>query len=217
MLAAIDNLIFLVLVAIAALFKWLANRSNNPSPPNESNETQTPAPRRSIRENTGSDEEQIRKFLEALGQPRGSNVPPPVSPRTDVPPRPVAPVRPPKSAIPIPDIRRRRNEPKPAPPPTAGIPPSIPPQPAPTPRTRPLAPVISRKEDPAFEVHESSRPMGESAAGTMSPATATQTVSVNQLTLAQLLRSSDGLRRAMILREIFGPPRSMQPLELHEV
>ncbi|HZQ46104.1 MAG TPA: hypothetical protein VFC07_03760, partial [Verrucomicrobiae bacterium] len=31
---------------------------------------------------------------------------------------------------------------------------------------------------------------------------------------AALLRSPGGLRQAIILREIFGPPRSMQPLDL---
>jgi hypothetical protein len=29
-----------------------------------------------------------------------------------------------------------------------------------------------------------------------------------------MLRSTSGLRDAIILREIFGPPRSMQPLDL---
>src|SRR5205085_7199044 len=42
-----------------------------------------------------TDEDRIRKFLEALGQPTTSKPPPPVAARTDIPPRPVAPVRPP--------------------------------------------------------------------------------------------------------------------------
>jgi hypothetical protein len=32
--------------------------------------------------------------------------------------------------------------------------------------------------------------------------------------IAALLRSASGLRSAIILREIFGPPRSLQPLGL---
>ena len=219
MLAAIDNLIFLILVGIAALFKWLASRGNE-VPPNESRKTPGQPSGRSIRESTSSDEEQIRRFLEALGQPRGSDVPPPVSPRTNVPPRPVAPVSPPKSPIPIPQIRKRANQPAPpaatvsTPPP----PPPVPVQPAPTPRTYKPAPVTPRQEVPTFEIHESSQPIGEISPPTMTQQTAVPAVvSTNQLTVAQLLRSSDGLRRAVILREIFGPPRSMQPLELTEV
>jgi hypothetical protein len=34
------------------------------------------------------------------------------------------------------------------------------------------------------------------------------------ISIAVLLRSPSGLRNAIILREIFGPPRSLQPLEL---
>jgi hypothetical protein len=32
--------------------------------------------------------------------------------------------------------------------------------------------------------------------------------------IAKLLRSSTGQRNAIILREVFGPPRSLQPLDL---
>src|SRR5947208_15735122 len=42
-----------------------------------------------------SDQERIRKFLEALGQPPASRPPPPVVARTDIPPRRLAPVQPP--------------------------------------------------------------------------------------------------------------------------
>src|SRR5437879_8719701 len=42
-----------------------------------------------------SDQERIRKVLEALVNPPPSPPPPPVMPRTDIPPRPLAPVRPP--------------------------------------------------------------------------------------------------------------------------
>jgi hypothetical protein len=211
MLAAIDNLIFLVLVAFAGLFKWLASRRQNPPDTNDPPEIQRPESRRSVRESTGSDEEQIRKFLEALGQPRGSNVPPPVSPRTNVPPRPVAPVSPPKSAIPIPPIRERPKPQQPRPASTVSTPPPVSMQPAKTWRPYEPAPVSTQQQAPTFEVHESS----QISAPTMPQQTgAPPGVSIDQLTFAQLLQSPDGLRRAVILREIFGPPRSMQPLEL---
>jgi hypothetical protein len=35
-----------------------------------------------------------------------------------------------------------------------------------------------------------------------------------EISITLLLRSPSGLRNAIILREIFGPPRSLQPLEL---
>jgi hypothetical protein len=34
----------------------------------------------------------------------------------------------------------------------------------------------------------------------------------SETNIATLLRSSSGLRNAIILREVFGPPRSLQPL-----
>jgi hypothetical protein len=46
--------------------------------------------------------------------------------------------------------------------------------------------------------------------------TAATTITAAQpqtLTFAGLLRTQDGLRQAIVLREIFGPPRSLRPLE----
>src|SRR4029079_19054372 len=99
MLAAIDNLIFLLLVAIAALFRLLTKAAGSKrESTTEDDESTFPEPDPSRqqqqqlpRARPQSDDEQIRKFLEALGQPRTANVPPPVTPRTNVPPRPVAP------------------------------------------------------------------------------------------------------------------------------
>src|SRR5258708_11287218 len=92
-----DNWIFLVLVAIAALLKWLASKATPSSTKEDSQEDSAPRQERPASEVPASDEEQIRKFLEALGQPRTAKPPPPLPQRTDVPPRPVAPVRPPRS------------------------------------------------------------------------------------------------------------------------
>jgi hypothetical protein len=47
----------------------------------------------------------------------------------------------------------------------------------------------------------------------MATATVAQ-ASKSKVELATLLRSTSGLRDAIILREIFGPPRSLQPLDL---
>src|SRR6266545_6004819 len=98
MLAAhLENLLFLLLLVLAGLFQLLARAARKTSE-DEGKPTSKPAPRmpKAIpRAPAQSDEERIRKFLEALGQPATSRPPPPVVPRTDIPPRPVAPVQPP--------------------------------------------------------------------------------------------------------------------------
>src|SRR5206468_7491610 len=95
---SLDNLLFLLLIAVAALFQLLS-KAVSKAGKSDSNETsgsprpQTPRPiQRAPRE---SDADRIREFLEALGQPPTSTPPPPVAPRTDIPPRRLAPVRPP--------------------------------------------------------------------------------------------------------------------------
>src|SRR6266513_2922940 len=95
---SLDNLLFFLLIAVAALFQLLSKAVSKAGKSN-SNETsrlpgrQTPRPiQRAPRE---SDADRIRKFLEALGQPSSSTPPSPVLPRTDIPPRRLAPVQPP--------------------------------------------------------------------------------------------------------------------------
>src|ERR1700751_3759366 len=95
---SLDNVLFLLLIAVAALFQLLSKtiRKAGKSDSNQTSSSprsQTPRPiQRAPRE---SDADRIRKFLEALGQPPSSTPPPPVLPRSDIPPRPVAPVEPP--------------------------------------------------------------------------------------------------------------------------
>src|SRR5437764_8807212 len=105
MLAAhLENLLFLLLLALAGLFQLLGRAARKTST-DEEEPTPKPAPRMAKpipRAPAESDEERIRKFLEALGQPTTSRPPPPVLPRTDIPPRPLAPVRPPPGMFPIP-------------------------------------------------------------------------------------------------------------------
>src|SRR5262245_18573695 len=95
---SLDNLLFLLLIAVAVLFQLLS-KALSKTGKSDSNEKssapkpQTPRPiQRAPRE---SDADRIRKFLEALGQPPSSTPPPPVLPRSNIPPRPVAPVQPP--------------------------------------------------------------------------------------------------------------------------
>ncbi|MEP6602880.1 MAG: hypothetical protein ABJB69_02925 [Spartobacteria bacterium] len=78
------NPIFLLLVAVVLLFRWLASKAteaNKDSPDEDARSTST-SDESITRAPVGSEEERIRKFLEALGQPPGSRPPPSVPPRT---------------------------------------------------------------------------------------------------------------------------------------
>src|SRR5438067_12007559 len=99
-----ENLLFILRIAIAALLRLRATKAGNVKKgPQKVDQGPTITPKigESIRRaRVESDEERIRKFLEALGQPPTTKPPPPIVPRTDIPPRPVAPVQPP-----IPTVR----------------------------------------------------------------------------------------------------------------
>ena len=110
----LDNLLFLLLVAVALLFQLLAKaagkagkdttrRRSTPAPPTPPAVPRAPA---------GSEEERIRKFLEALGQPTTSRPPPPVSPRPTYQKPVVLPHVPPFGA-PLPPLRTRPPESEP--------------------------------------------------------------------------------------------------------
>jgi hypothetical protein len=214
--AHFENLLFLLLIAVALLFQLLTRaaskanrdrteRTSTPSTP----ETPPPIPR--ARPET--DQERIRKFLEALGQPPTSSPPPRVAPRTNIPPRPLAPVRPPTAQIippwkVTPEERRKRDVTQRESPPLGKVkhPEKI------------LPPAIARA--PAFEVHEAPSPVEqlpiikapvEPYAATTRPVTKTHDLKTD---IATLLASKSGLRDAIVLREIFGPPRGLQPLDL---
>ena len=210
--AHFENLLFLLLLALAGLFQLLG-RAARKSSEDEEQPTSKPAPRtlKPIpRAPAESDEERIRKFLEALGQPAASRPPPLVTARTDIPPRPLAPVRPPlPKAWEV--IRQERREPK------------VVRRDAPSPETAKRAEKIfspAIPSLPAFEVHEGALPI-EQPPIVKTPVeaytAATRPVGKEadfKTNIATLLASTSGLRDAIILREIFGPPRSMQRLDL---
>jgi hypothetical protein len=215
---SLDNLLFLLLIAVAALFQLLSKAINKAGKSN-SNETsssatpQTPRPiQRAPRE---SDADRIRKFLEALGQPPSSTPPPLVLPRSDVPPRRLAPVQPPpvlpgmwrlhREHREKPDIRQRESAPLEQPSRLQQIvPPPVPP---------PVA--------PAFEVHEA-LPVELQQPPIIKPpveayAAATGAVAKRadfKMNIATLLASKSSLREAILIREILGTPRGLQPLDL---
>lgn len=180
---------FLLLIVFIALVRWLASKGKS--------QTQTPQapaappPSRPIPRGgeTQTEEERIRKFLEALGQPAGT-APPVVQ-------------------------RRREVRPKifPRLPPLTTAPPPLPIEPA-TPATPPPLPV----EDPAwttraaresaFEVHDVERQTSSE------PPPEIRRVAALRFDPRIKLGTRADLRSAIVLREIFGPPRSLQPLDL---
>src|SRR4051794_31145522 len=102
MLAAahLDNWLFLVFVGIALFFQLvsrLASGAKRSEDGDDAEQRSTPPPVSTRRSPIhDSDSDQIRKFLEALGQPTTTPPPAPITPRSNVPPRPVAPVQPPR-------------------------------------------------------------------------------------------------------------------------
>lgn len=196
--AALDNWLFFVLVAVAMLFQLLSRAAKTiDKSSDESNDEPSsmppPLPRQSRQPQIETDSERIRKFLEALGQPTTNQPPSPVAPRTNVPPRPLAPVQPPRTMTVLP---RQRQQPPP-------VPQTVMPKRAATAIQQTIA-QTSEGPTPAELAREL-----KSEAAVREPKKRLPI----ETDVAALLRSPSGLRNAMILREIFGPPRSMQPLD----
>ena len=213
---SLDNLLFFLLIAVAALFQLLS-KTISKAKKSDSNETsssprpQTPRPiQRAPRE---SDADRIRKFLEALGQPPSSTPPSPVLPRTNIPPRPLAPVQPPPALPRVwrlpreraekPDISQRESAPIEQ---SGGL-------------QQILPPVVPASAAPTFEVQaafpvEPQQPSVKTAVE--SDAAASEVVAKragSKRDIATLLASKSSLREAILIREILGPPRGLQTLD----
>ena len=194
----LENLLFILLIVMAGLFKLLASKAGetkkklqNPDQRSTTSPQLGEPPRRARVE---SDEERIRKFLEALGQPASSRPPPPVAPRTNIPPRPLAPVQPPR----IPTARNILTD-----------------------KRRQVVETTKSPEPLVFGLHEAPplpklpvpiKPPVETYATAADSKTKLARTAVDNI--ATFLRSPAGLRNAIVLREIFGPPRSLQPFDL---
>jgi hypothetical protein len=183
----LDNLLFLLFVALAIFFQILtrvatkSRKRPGDTPGRSTSPSQRARPIASESEETDAD--RIRKFLEALGQPTTSKPPVPVTRRPSYQKPIVVPRVPPITASGLPPLTTR--------------PPDLPPEivredllPAPVPVMKAAA------EDYLI----ATQPIARSAEA--------------KIDLATMLRSTSGLRDAIILREIFGPPRSLQPLDL---
>jgi hypothetical protein len=176
----------LLIIAAVALLRWLIQKGKG-----ETQNTETPpASSQPITRGgeTRTEEERIRKFLEALGQPPGST------------PAKVAP-------------RRRYVEPQifPKLPRLKTAPPPLPRAPMAEASTPPLKPIEITTQraatalEPNFEVHEVARQTSSEPVPEINRAA----VFAGRVKLG----TPQDLRTAIVLREIFGPPRSLQPLD----
>jgi hypothetical protein len=179
-----DHPWILVIVAAITLVRWLIQKGKG-----EAENTQTPTPPPPSQPitrggETRSEEERVRKFLEALGQPAGTTTPKVVPRRRQIEPQ-IFPRLPRLTTAPppLPTATRTRI---PAPPPL------------------PVEPALRTAPDPNFEVRDYMRQTSSEPAPETRRATA----------VARLkLGTPQDLRSAIVLREIFGPPRSLQPLD----
>ena len=216
---SLDNLFFLLLIAVAALFQLLA-KTISKAGKSDSNETPSSPKPQTARPIQGapreSDADRIRKFLEALGQPPSSTPPPPVLPRTDIPPRRLAPVQPPPVIPGVwqlprerrekPDVSQRESAPVEQP---SGLEQIVPP---------PVPPPAA----PAFEIHEALPVELQLPPLIKTPvqaygapkASAVLTSADFKANITILLASKSSLREVILLREILGTPRGLQAFDL---
>jgi hypothetical protein len=186
-----DHPWILIIIAAISLVRWLIQKGkteadNREAPPDQ------PISRGG---ESQSEEERIRRFLEALGQPKGSAPPPKVTPRRRrIDPTVFSPLPPLTTAPP----------PLPEPPRIfRAVPPPLPPEYSPT----PLATVTERD----FEVRDVARQTSSE------PPPEVRRTAAGPIAARIKLGTPQDLRTAIVLREIFGPPRSLQPLDLTSV
>jgi hypothetical protein len=211
-----QNIIFIIIAAIIGISRLVGRISEEskkqsqrrrqppqrpPSPP------EIPQPIQRMRPKT--DEERVREFLEALGQPAGAPPPPKIQPRTQIPPRPLGPVQPPVSMrhFAKPEIRSWREQAKEIvvlQQPAETAPPEIK-------RVVVPPPVPAEANEPGAWIEQA---QAQTAAPTKIAIARTDdqpSVRASADTVwKQTLRSPDAARTAIILREIFGPPRGVQ-------
>lgn len=184
-----DHPVILIVVVLASILRWLWQKSQQ-----EKQDTEAPpASDQPITRggDTQTEEERIRRFLEALGQPAGSAPPPKVAPKRQIGP------------LLNPTLPRLTTAPPPLPPPLPAA--TARPSPAPARPRRIFTPAVV--QELGFEVHDIAlQTTGELPV-------ASHRAEGEQSNLKSKLASKEGLRTAIILREIFGPPRSLQPFD----
>jgi hypothetical protein len=210
----LDNLLFLLFVALAIFFQILTRAATKgrrrPGDTTRRSTSPSPVSRPISGDADETDEQRIRKFLEALGQPTTSKPPAPVAPRPTYQRPTVLPHVPPPLRSPLPPLTTQ--------PPDLPREIRLPGQIPPTREARTFQPRVA--EPPAFDVQQGPAPLEplpiiKTAAEAYAIATKPIAKSADaKIEITTLLRSTSGLRDAIILREIFGPPRSLQPLDL---
>jgi len=206
-----QNVVFIIIIAIVGISRLIARIVENARA--QADRTKGPPVRpetRAIPRVTGSkqktDEERVREFLEALGQPTGTTPPPRVRPRTDIPPRRLAPVQPPPSMRPFsPVVLRPAREKRIRVPPAA------------VPKTAESTTSVLGTNEPGAWIAQEEKI--EAAAARFRAATEVvgeKAIGIQASVITdwkELLRSTDTVRSAIVLREILGPPRGVRPLE----
>ena len=215
-----DQLILLVVVGVIALVKWFMEnaRQNAPGEPPASRPLRPGSGEASGRE---SEEERMRRFMEALGLPQSSVPPParkPVSKALPTPNpemrqlgRPLGPGK--RSLSPSPAAHR----PNIAPPLETGGPlPTLPK----TASVGEIAPSMEVTSIPPMTFAEPEQAVQSAGAavsastGTPSRAAARQKQMPSaQAALREQLREPDSLRKAILLREILGAPKGLQSVQ----
>ncbi len=181
-----DTIIFLILAGIALIFKVLSKaRSTHDAKP------EPPAPNEpKARPSAESEQERVRRFLEALGVPPGTEPPPPVRTRQAIPRRVVTPTTPRSASEPATPLKWEQ----PLPPLTSAP---------------PIEPVVAVEAPPVPAApHPLARPLARAVAEQLPRPVARS--------LGEMLRARGSVRQAIILREVLGPPRGLQPLEVRE-
>ena len=179
------QLIVFIVVGVIAFFNWLIRKGNAKG---GTGRELPPFPRGQIprqTQTTQSEEERLRKFMEALGVPNVSEPPKKIARPPQIPQQPR--IQPPY----------RKEFPKPV------VPKVSTPPPAPLP-----VPQVVEPQPPVWETPASATPdiPVVEIAGPVS------TERSNAADFRSLLRSPSSLRTAIILKEILGPPKSLQTL-----
>ncbi len=201
-----DHPIFIVLIVIAALLRWLSKRAESSRRETGGSEPRTAQPSIPQQREVQSDEERVRRFLEALGQPATSKPPPKITPRPAAQKPTVRPRHPLGPALPPLTTRPPSMSPD-SPPPVFTAE-------RPTPRQleKTLRPAATLSQSSTFEVRtvDPTAPADDLPAmpfANLIPAAAPSD------SLRSLLRTPNGVRNAILLREILGEPRGLRSLE----
>ena len=206
-----QNIIFIIIAAIVGISRLVTRISKESK---KQQQTRPPgAPGRPRPEYTQpiprtqpkTDADRIREFLDALGQPAGTAPPPKIQPRTQVQPRPLAPVQPPPSMRPFrkPEFRTWKEQLKEIVATAKPVPPEI---------KRVVVPSGPEENEPGAWIAQEQAQTAPTPAKMAAPTDQPVARATAEALWKQILRSPDSLRTAVILREIFGPPRGLQQL-----